>query len=69
MTFALLSACIVGGDAENPDTEPSARPGGVFHTGALSSHARTHLEGVARFVPLPQRVVELEGGGVDVGLG
>lgn len=47
----------------------SLAPGSVFRTGALSSHARTNLEGVARFVPLPQRVVELEGGGVEVGLG
>jgi len=47
----------------------SLAPGSVFRTGALSSHALTNLEGVARFVPLEQRVVALEGGGVEVGLG
>lgn len=43
--------------------------GGSFRTGPLSSHTRTNLEGVARFIPLSQQLVELGGGGVEVRLG
>ncbi len=43
--------------------------GGSFRTGPLSSHTRTNLEGVARFVPLSQHLGELGGGGVEVRLG
>ncbi len=47
----------------------SLAPGSVFRTGRLSSHTRTNLEGVARFIPLSQRVAELPGGGVEIALG
>ena len=41
-------------------------PGGAYRTQYLSSHARTNMEGVARFLPVVVAEARLETGGVEV---